>query len=142
MVKLVQPLNSYVGRICFNARTLNPLSRKQELSASAFTHHNDIIGMQEHRQHYPAESLRVEYINLYQLITASAVKNSVNASVGGVGFLLSPRVQKSHLSVEKVNSRIISMHINGNPRLSVICCYSPTNCSDDEEKQEFYLYPL
>ena len=120
-----------------NTRTINPLSRKHELVSSALQHHNDIISIQEHRQHH-AESLRVEQINSYQLITASATKNSVNASVGGVGFLLSPRVQKSLLSVEKIGSRIIILHINGNPRLSVICCYAPTNCSDDEDKTVFY----
>ena len=64
--------------------------------------------------------------------------NSVNASVGGVGFLISPRVRKSLLSVEKVSSRISVIHINGNPRLSVVSCYSPTNCSLDAEKDDFY----
>ena len=120
-----------------NTRTLNPFSRKQELSHSAFMHHNDIICIQEHRQHHK-ESLRVEHILSYQLITASASKNSANASVGGVGFLLSPRVQKSLLSVEKISSRISILHINGNPRLSVVSCYSPTNCSVTEDKDEFY----
>ena len=120
-----------------NTRTINPLSRKHELVSSALHHHNDIICIQEHRQHH-LEALRVEHINTYQLITASATKNSVNASVGGVGFLLSPRAQKSLLSVDKISSRIIILHINGNPRLSVICCYSPTNCSDDDVKADFY----
>lgn len=120
-----------------NTRTLNPLSRKQELSHSAFMHHNDIICIQEHRQLHK-ESLRVENILSYQLITSSASQNSANASVGGVGFLLSPRVQKSLLSVEKINSRISILHVNGNPRLSVVSCYSPTNCSGTEDKDEFY----
>ncbi|XP_063687769.1 craniofacial development protein 2-like [Bolinopsis microptera] len=121
----------------FNCRTLNPVSRKQELAHSAFLHHNDVISLQEHRQHHK-ESLRIENILSYQLITASATKNSVNASVGGVGFLLSPRIQKSLLSVEKVNSRIILLHVNGNPRLTVLSCYAPTNCSDIEDKTAFY----
>ncbi|XP_063691562.1 craniofacial development protein 2-like [Bolinopsis microptera] len=121
----------------FNCRTLNPVSRKQELAHSAFMHHNDVISLQEHRQHHK-ESLRIENILSYQLITASATKNSVNASVGGVGFLLSPRIQKSLLSVEKVNSRIILLHVNGNPRLTVLSCYAPTNCSDIEDKTAFY----
>ena len=120
-----------------NTRTINPLSRKHELVSSALHHHNDIICIQEHRQHH-LEALRVEHINTFQLITASATKNSVNASVGGVGFLLSPRAQKSLLSVDKISSRITILHINGNPRLSVICCYSPTNCSDDDVKADFY----
>ena len=121
----------------FNTRTLNPISRKHELVNAACLHQNDIICIQEHRQ-FHQESLRFERIDSYQLITASATKNSCNASVGGVGFLLSPRVQKSLLSVEKISSRIILLHINGNPRLTVICCYSPTNCSEATVKDEFY----
>ena len=121
----------------FNTRTLNPLSRKHELVISASQHNNDIICLQEHRQ-FHSESLKVEHINSYQLVTSSATKNSVNASVGGVGFLLSPRVQKSLLSIEKINSRIILLHVNGNPRLSVICCYGPTNSSEPDDKLEFY----
>ena len=120
-----------------NTRTLNPLSRKHELASSAFMHHNDIICLQEHRQHH-SDSLRIETIDSYQLITSSATKNSINATVGGVGFLLSPRILKSLLSVEKVNSRISILHVNGNPRLSVISCYSPTNCSADGDKADFY----
>ena len=81
-----------------NTRTLNPLSRKQELASSAFLHHNDIICIQEHRQ-YHTESLKIETVDSYHLITSSATKNSVNATVCGVGFLLSPRARKSLLSV-------------------------------------------
>ena len=121
----------------FNTRTLNPVSRRQELANSAFMHHNDIICLQEHRQHH-TDSLRIENVQSHQLITASATKNSVNASVGGVGFLLSPRIQKSLLAVEKTNSRIVVLHVNGNPKLSVISCYSPTNVSSDEDKAAFY----
>ena len=120
-----------------NTRTLNPISRKHELAQSAFMNHNDIICIQEHRQ-FHSETIRIEHVNSYQLVTASATKNTINATVGGVGFLLSPRIQKSLLSVEKINSRIILLHINGNPRLSTICCYSPTNCSSEEDKDEFY----
>ena len=121
----------------FNTRTLNPISRKHELVKSASKHHNDIICIQEHRQFHP-ESLRIEHIDAYQLITASATKNSCNASVGGVGFLISPRAQKSLLSVEKVSSRIMVLHLNGNPRLTVICIYSPTNSCETADREEFY----
>ena len=56
-----------------NTRTLNPLSRKHELASSAFLHHNDIICVQEHRQ-YHAESLKIETVDSYHLITSSATK--------------------------------------------------------------------
>jgi exonuclease III len=120
-----------------NTRTLNPISRMHELVHAASLHNNDIICLQEHRQHHQ-DLLSSQYINKYQLITASAEKNSINASVGGVGFLISPKAQKSLLSVEKVTSRIILLHLNGIPRLTVISVYAPTNCSEDSDKTAFY----
>ena len=120
-----------------NTRTLNPISRMHELVHAASLHANDIICIQEHRQHHQS-LLSSQYIDKYQLITASANKNTVNASVGGVGFLISPKAQKSLLSVEKVNSRIILLHLNGVPRLTVISVYAPTNCSEDSAKSSFY----
>ena len=43
-----------------NTRTLNPLSRKHELATSAFMHHNDIICIQEHRQHHSLTQIPLE----------------------------------------------------------------------------------
>ena len=51
---------------------------------------------------------------------------------------LSPRVQKSLLSVEKINSRISILHVNGNPRISVVSSYIPTNCSVTQDRDDFY----
>ena len=74
----------------------------------------------------------------HQLITTSSWKNSANASVGGVGFLLSTKAQESLSKIEKVNSRIIVAEFNSNPVTTIISCYSPTNCSLEEEVDEFY----
>ena len=75
-----------------NTRTLNPTSRMHELVHAASLNINDIICIQEHRQHHQS-ILSYQFINRYQLITASATKNSVNATIGGVGFLVSPWLQ-------------------------------------------------
>ena len=120
-----------------NTRTLNPTSRMHELVHAASLNNNDIICIQEHRQHHQS-TLSYQYINRYQLIMASATKNSVNATVGGVGFLVSPKAQKSLLSVEKINSRIILLHLNGSPNITVICVYAPTNTSEASDKASFY----
>jgi exonuclease III len=120
-----------------NTRTLNPTSRMHELVHAASLNKNDIICIQEHRQHHQS-LLSYQYIDGYQLITASATKNSINATVGGVGFLVSPKAQKSLLSVEKVNSRIILLHLNGSPNITVICVYAPTNTSEAADKTSFY----
>ena len=141
--RVVENSPRFVGRgkpfqiSTFNSRTLNPISRMHELAHAASLNNNDIICIQEHRQHHQ-DLLSSQFINRFQLITASATKNTVNATVGGVGFLISPKAQKSLLSVEKINSRIILLHLNGNPTLSVISAYAPTNTSDDADKTSFY----
>ena len=121
----------------FNTRTLNPISRLHELVHAASLHNNDVICIQEHRQHHQSV-LSYQLLEKFQFITASATKNSCNATVGGVGFLLSPTAQRSLLSVEKINSRIVLLHLNGSPNISVISAYAPTNCSDPSDKASFY----
>ena len=71
-------------------------------------------------------------------ISASSLKNSANASIGGVGFLLSPHAMKSLNSIEKITSRIIVATFNGNPETTVISCYSPTNTAEEQDAIDFY----
>ena len=58
---------------------------------------------------------------------------------GGVGMLLSSSAY-NHLedNVVVVNSRIIVANFSGNPATIMICCYSSTNCSDDNDALDFY----
>ena len=129
--RVVENSPRFVGRgkpfqiSTLNTRTLNPISRMHELAHAASLNNNDIICIQEHRQHHQ-DLLSSQFINRFQLITASATKNTVNATVGGVGFLISPKAQKSLLSVEKINSRIILLHLNGNHTLYAFLSSLPT----------------
>ena len=68
----------------------------------------------------------------------SAWKNSVNAAVGGVGLLIGPRALKTLNSIEKIQPRMIAATFNGNPRATIISCYSPTNVSEETELVTFY----
>ena len=74
----------------FNARTLAPGGRLQELCLNADLLGIDIIAVQEHRFYHPDDTLKYHDIGSYQLVTTSASKNSVNATVFGfgIGFLL------------------------------------------------------
>ena len=70
----------------------------------------DIIFMQEHWQFHPDHHL-VYNDNVgdgWLFVTASSWKNSVNASIGGIGILLSPRAQKSLNQVEKYLTELLS----------------------------------
>ena len=81
----------------------------------------------------------LQYVtNGWSLATVSAWKNSVNAAVGGVGLLIGPRALKTLNSVEKIQPRMMAATFNGNPRATIISCYSPTNVSEENELVTFY----
>lgn len=46
-------------------------------------------------------------------------------TIGGLGILLCPYAMKSF------DPRILVASFKGNPMTSVICCYTPTNTSDE-----------
>ena len=74
----------------------------------------------------------------WTLATASAWKNSVNATIRGVGRLIGPWSLKSLNSIKKIQPRMMVATFNGNPRASIISCYSPTNVSEETELIAFY----
>ena len=76
--------------------------------------------------------------NGWTLATASAWKNSVNATIGGVGILIGPRALKSLNSVEKIQPRMMVATFNGNSSATIISCYSPTNISEETDLIAFY----
>ena len=122
----------------FNVRTLNRVGQLPELIASAEEHTIDIICIQEHRYTHTEDIKYHETGNGWSLATVSAWKNSVNAAVGGVGLLIGPRALKTLNSVEKILPRMMAATFNGNPRATIISCYSPTNVSEENEIVTFY----
>ena len=122
----------------FNVRTLNRIGQLPELIASAEEHKIDIICIQEHRYTHTEDIKYHETGNGWSLATVSAWKNSVNATVGGVGLLIGPRALKTLNSVEKIQPRMMAATFNGNPRATIISCYSPTNVSEENEIVTFY----
>ena len=89
----------------FNERTLAPLGHLNELSHNAKSQGIDIIAIQEHRFYHPDNIVKYKQIDSFNLITSSAIKNTRNASIGGVGFLLSSKATNNLLSVEPISSR-------------------------------------
>ena len=123
----------------FNTRTLTAIHQFGELAACAERHQQDIICIQEHRFHH--DDVNLKHHNMgkgYILVTSSATKNSTNATIGGVGILLSSKAAKSLNNIETISSRIMIATFNGNPQTTVICCYSPTNTAEEEEVEDFY----
>ena len=122
----------------FNVRTLNRIGQLPELIASAEEHKIDIICIQEHRYTHTEDIKYHETGNGWSLATVSAWKNSVNAAVGGVGLLIGPRALKTLNSIEKIQPRMMVATFNGNPRTTIVSCYSPTNVSEENEIVTFY----
>ena len=118
--------------------TLNRISQLPELTASAVEHKTDIICIQEHRYMHNEDIKNHVTGNGRTLATVSAWKYSVNATVGGVGILIGPRALKSLYSIERIQPRMIVATFNGNPRATIISCYSPTNVSEETELFTFY----
>ena len=65
-------------------------------------------------------------------------KNSGNSTVGGVGFILSSAASDNLLGIESISSRIMVSELEGNPKTTVICVYSPHNSSSKEDIEDFY----
>ena len=118
----------------FNVRTLNRIGQLPELTASAVEHKIDIICIQEHRYMHTEDIKYHETGNGWTLATVLAWKNSINATVGGVGMLIGPRALKTFNSIERIQPWMF----NGNPRATIISCYSPTNVSEETELVAFY----
>ena len=72
----------------FNVRTLNRIGQLPELTASATDHNIDIICILEHRYTHSKDIKYHDTGNGSMLATASAWKNSVNATIGGVDMLI------------------------------------------------------
>ena len=123
----------------FNVRTLQSINQLPELTANAEKYLIDIVCIQEHRIFHPDDNLKYHNAGKdWTLITSSAWKNTVNATIGGVGLLISPFAMKSLNSIENILPRMMIATFNGNPVTTVISCYSPTNVSDEEQVLTFY----
>ena len=122
----------------FNDRTLNRIDQLPELTASAVEHKIDIMCIQEHRHTHTEDIKYHETGNGWTLATVSAWKNSVNATVGGVGMLIGPRALKTLNSIERIQPRMMAATFNGNLWATIISYFSPTNVSEETELVAFY----
>ena len=105
----------------FSLRTLQSIKQMSELISIAVTYHIDVINLQEHR--FDHEDIDLKYHELgngWTFISASALKNTGNTTIGGVGMLLSPHATKSLNSIERITSQILLAIFHGNPEPTVL----------------------
>ena len=72
------------------------------------------------------------------MITSTAWRNEAGAACGGVGVLLGREATKAIRSVQSVNRRIMVITLEGNPPVTLIIVYSPTNIAPSEAVEDFY----
>ena len=110
------------------------LKCKQTIQIATFIDDNiDMICIQEHRY---TRSEDIKYHDSgkgWTLATASAWKNSVIDTAGDVGILIGPRALKPLNSIERIQPWMIVATFNGNPKATIISCYSRTNFSEETE---------
>ena len=82
----------------FNVRTLKRRGQLPELTALATDHNIDIICILENRYTYSDDIKYPDTGNGWTVATAPGWKNSVNATIGGVGMLIGPRALNSLIS--------------------------------------------
>ena len=61
-----------------------------------------------------------------------------NATVGGVAFLVSDKAMVNLINVESISPRVMVLELKGNPKINLVCGYSPHNEATEEDINEFY----
>ena len=122
-----------------NVRTLNGESKFGEITQLSEKYGIDVTCIQEHKIYHPGENMKYHNMsNGWTLVTSSGEKTCNNATIRGISMFFSPMTYWSLRNFESISSRIMIATSNGDPKVTVVPCYSPTNCSDEEEAKEFY----
>ena len=121
-----------------NVRTVREYFKRLELATLFLRSQLTVLGIQEHRVVHDEEIKIEKHQKGVHLITSSAWRNSVQASTGGVGFMLTKNAYNAISLIKTYGKRILLVSFDGNPRLTMVSVYSPTECSSKEEAEEFH----
>lgn len=128
--------DSYIGTL--NVRTIRKDHTRNELAHCFAKSGLTALGIQEHRIVHTEETKSQCLENGSFLITSPAWRNGAGAATGGVGFILNRLAHKAICKIIPINNRILLISFNGNPKLTMMSIYSPTEAASDEEAEEFY----
>ena len=119
----------------YNVRSLKGSGKEHQLTTGCEKFMINIVAIQEHRYIFD-EDIKYTWNNdkTWLKVYASATEEGN----GGLGLLFDKRTANSLKQVDKINDRIIIAHLDGNPQMSVIACYAPTNLADEDVKESFY----
>ena len=107
----------------FNVNTLNSEAKLGEITSCAENEGIDVLCIQEHRIFHEEINIRHHKMGRgWMLLTSSAEKGSNNATIRGVGILLSPKSYQVLNKIESINAGTIIASFNENPLTIVILC--------------------
>ena len=115
-----------------NVRSLRTKAKQLELCNLSNEHNISILGIADHKIIHKEKHLSKTVDNC-TLITSSAWRNSNNAANGGVGLLVTRKVENALSDIEPITERILCVHFNGNPATTVIVHYAPVEGSEGAE---------
>ena len=73
-----------------------------------------------------------------ETVNSSSWKKSINAATGGASFLISNKSNNMINGIDMIPPRIMKILFQGNPQITIITCFSPTNVSEGTEVDTFY----
>ncbi len=119
----------------YNVRTLFQQGKSHQLFMGCAEAGLDIVGIQEHRLicQSPTQELWSDDRKWVMIYGSSSQQRH-----GGVGILMSKNIYKCLQSVVAITERIIHATFHGNPKLSIIVIYAPTEGSTIAVKEDFY----
>ena len=137
----------------FNARTLvvrdanNNAGRTTVYKTDELAHMlnkigGEITGIQETRLKH--EKDRREEVNSqtaafgYTLYTVSAWENEQQAATGGIGLMLGRTSHDLLIGVERISNRIMKADFRGNPAMTIIVAYAPTEAAEEPVKDTYF----
>ena len=120
----------------YNVRSLRGSGKEYQLTTGCEKFKINIIAIQEHR-HKLDEEIKMSWNNEKTWLKAYTSANEDGN--GGIGLLFDKKTASSLKQVEKITERIMIAHIDGNPQITLIACYAPTNLADELAKENFYI---
>ena len=122
-----------------NVNTLNSEAKMGEITSCAKKEGIDVACIQDHRIFHKEINIHHHKMGRgWMLLTSSVEKGSNNAKIRGVDIIISPKGYQVLNKIESINTRTLIASFNGNPSITVICCYSPTNTSHEDDVKDFY----
>mgnify|MGYP003717885329 CR=1 FL=1 len=97
-----------------------------------------ILVIQEHRIVHQEELKTQKFKDGVNIITSSAWRNSTGEYTGGVGVMVTKEAYAAITFLRSYSNRILTVSFDGNPRLTIITVYSPTEAATDDDAENFH----